>query len=94
MNWRVNLSRKAARQIKAMPVRAQKSVALLLHEIEESGPVRGNWPNYGKLEGIRQRHHCHLKKGLPSYVAVWEVLERETKLVEVIYVGSHEKAPH
>ncbi len=52
----------------------------------------GNWSNYGKLG--RNRHHCHLKKGHPTYVAVWEVKGYEIKLVEVTYVGSHEKAPY
>ncbi len=38
------------------------------------------------------RHHCHLKKGHPTYVAVWEVTDTDVCLVEVIYVGTHEKA--
>jgi hypothetical protein len=40
------------------------------------------------------RHHCHLKKGKPTYVAVWEVKNREIRLIEVTYVGTHEKAPY
>jgi hypothetical protein len=31
----------------------------------------------------------HLKKGHPTYVAVWEVKDYEIKLVEVTYVGEH-----
>jgi hypothetical protein len=54
--------------------------------------VRGDWPNYSKLAG--GRHHCHLKKGKPTYVAVWEVLDKDIKLIEVQYVGTHEKAPY
>jgi hypothetical protein len=41
----------------------------LLAEIEHSGPVRGNWPNYGKLDDTR--HYCHIRKGKPCFVAVW-----------------------
>jgi hypothetical protein len=63
---------------------------LLLSDIEAGGPVRGNWPNYSRL-GPR-RHHCHLKKGRPTYVAVWE--EIGTRLVEVTYAGTQEKAPY
>lgn len=59
--------------------------------IEFSGPVRGNWPNYSKLAD--GRHHCHLKKGKPTYVAVWSE-DKATVTVEVIYVGTHEKAPY
>jgi hypothetical protein len=56
------------------------------------GPVRGTWPNYGKLSQIR--HHCHLKKGHPTYVAVWEVRDRQVQIIEVLYVGTHENAPY
>ena len=64
----------------------------MLAEIEIAGPVRGNWPNYGKLG--KGKHHCHLKKGHPTYVAVWEEKDKEIRLVEVIYVGTHEKSPY
>lgn len=63
-----------------------------MEEIKHSGPVRGNWPNYGKLgDG---RHHCHLKKGKPTYVVMWEERDREIRLIEVTYAGTHEKAPY
>jgi hypothetical protein len=63
-----------------------------MREIEVAGPVRGNWTNYGKLgSGL---HHCHLKKGRPTYVAVWEETESSARIVEVVYAGTHEKAPY
>ena len=64
----------------------------LLAELEISGPVRGNWSNYGKLS--KTRHHCHLKKGNPTYVAVWEEGPQGIQFIEVTYVGTHEKAPY
>jgi hypothetical protein len=63
----------------------------LAKDIETSGPVRGAWPNYSRLSG--NRHHGHLKKGHPTYVAVWSE-DRETVSVEIIYAGTHEKAPY
>jgi mRNA-degrading endonuclease RelE of RelBE toxin-antitoxin system len=92
MAWTVTLNRKAEKQIPRLPLNVRQRLYYLLAEIEQSGPVRGNWPNYGKLE--KAVHHCHLKKGNPCYVAVWEVRDRTIKLVEVTYVGSHEKAPY
>ena len=63
---------------------------LLFAEIRQLGPVRGDWPNYGKLgSGL---HHCHLKKGRPTYVVVW--VERSKEEIEVRYVGTHEDAPY
>ena len=64
----------------------------LVREIEAAGPVLGDWPNYSKLSD--NEHHCHLKKGNPTYVAVWREVRGQIRLVEVIYAGSHEKAPY
>jgi len=69
MTWQVEFSRRAAKQLKKLPQNIQEIVALLISEIEQEGPIRGNWPNFSKLEkGI---YHCHLKKGRPTYVMVW-----------------------
>ena len=58
-------------------------------DIEDTGPVRGDWPNYSKLAD--GSHHCHLNY---SYVAVWRVVENQVRFVEVTYVGSRENAPY
>jgi len=92
MAWRSRLTKKAERQAAKLPRRIRELLFQLLREIESSGPVRGNWPSYSKLgDG---RHHCHLKKGKPTYVAVWAEREDEIRLVEVVYAGTHEKAPY
>jgi hypothetical protein len=39
-------------------------------------------------------YHCHIKKGRPTYVVVWQVTDREIKIVEVKYVGTHEGADY
>ena len=92
MAWTVTSQKKVQKQVKKFPLGVKENLFALLLDIEIDGPVRGNWPNYGKLG--RNRHHCHLKKGHPTYVAVWEVKEYQIKLVELTYVGSHEKAPY
>ncbi len=92
VGWRSRLTKKAERQAAKLPVRIRELLFQLLREIESSGPVRGNWPNYSKLgDG---KHHCHLKKGQPTYVAVWVEREDEIRLVEVVYAGTHQKAPY
>ncbi|MCK8603117.1 type II toxin-antitoxin system RelE family toxin [Desulfoferrobacter suflitae] len=92
MAWRSRLTKKAEKQAAKLPKTIRELLFQLLREVELSGPVRGNWPNYSKLgEG---RHHCHLKKGRPTYVAVWVEREDEIRLVEVIYAGTHENAPY
>ena len=92
MNWIVTVKKKAAKSFTKLPKKVYQSLILLIREIELSGPVRGNWPNYSRLG--KNKHHCHLKKGKPVYVAVWEEKDNKIKLVEVTYVGTHEKAPY
>ena len=88
--WNVTVSRRASKQIHALPDTLKARIFTLLKEIECTGPIRGTWPNYGKLTG--NRHHCHIKKGKPTYVAIWKVID--FKSVEVVYAGTHERAPY
>jgi mRNA-degrading endonuclease RelE of RelBE toxin-antitoxin system len=92
MTWTVEFGNKAAKQVAKLPKRVADSLAALVLDIAESGPVRGDWPNYAKLSDIE--HHCHIKKGRPTYVAVWREDKGKIRLVEVIYAGTHEKAPY
>jgi hypothetical protein len=79
------------KQLPNLPEKILDTLERFLADIEFSGSVLGKWPNYSKLaDGC---HHCHLKKGKPTYVAVWSK-DKETVTVEVIYVGPHEKAPY
>ena len=91
MAYTVKLHRKAEKQAASLPRKVLDILFDLMKEIRIGGPIRGNWPNYGKLTG--NRHHCHLKKGKPTYVAVWTD-DKETITVEIIYAGTHEKAPY
>jgi len=92
MAWTVTYSRQAEKQRGKLPERVRTILDALVVEITVSGPVRHLWKNYSVLSD--GKHHCHLKKGHPTYVAVWEVTEKAIKLVEVKYVGTHEKAPY
>lgn len=92
MAWTVNYSRKAARLREKLPERVRAIVDALVLDLRATGPVRGDWPNYSKLSDTT--HHCHLKRGQPTYVAVWRVIENTANAVELTYVGTHEKAPY
>ena len=92
MAWLVGMTSKAKKQAASLPQRVKDALALLMGDMEAGGPVRGDWPNYGKLSDTR--HHCHIRKGTPCYVAVWEVTDKAIRIIEVQYVGTHEKAPY
>ncbi len=90
--WTVNITKKAAKQRSGLPHSVRAALDALVRDIGLRGPVRGNWPNYGKLgEGV---HHCHLKGGHPTYVAVWEEVAGKIQMVRITYAGTHEKAPY
>ncbi len=92
MNWTVFSNKRAQKQAAKLPIKIRKILARLLMEMEKDGPYRNNWQNYGALS--KNRFHCHLKRGKPTYVAVWEMINKEIRLIEVTYVGTHEKAPY
>jgi mRNA-degrading endonuclease RelE of RelBE toxin-antitoxin system len=92
MIWTVTLSPKVHKSLKNLPQPIRERLAVLVQDITYRGPVRGEWLNYSKLE--KDIHHCHLKKGKPTYIAVWKVENKRIRLIEVIYAGTHEKAPY
>jgi mRNA-degrading endonuclease RelE of RelBE toxin-antitoxin system len=92
MAWQVVIHKKMSKKVSRLPAKIRDILNALIAEIKHDGPVRGNWPNYGKLDDTR--HHCHIREGKPCYVAVWEVTDKKIHLVEVNYVGTHEKAPY
>ena len=94
MKWTVFFRKKAQKQLDKLPDSIRESVALLKVEIELSGPLRFNWKHFGKLRGSGNRYHCHLQSGRPTYVVCWEVTDKKVQIVEVYYVGTHEKAPY
>ena len=92
MQWTVTEKRTLNKQIRNLPEKVQNLLIALEKDMEINGPIRGDWPNFSALS--HDRYHCHLKKGRPTYVAIWEVRNKEIKLIEVTYAGTHEKAPY
>jgi len=90
MAWTILLTANVRQRIKKLPRGIEEIFQLLLAQMQLSGPVRTDWPNYGKLR--EDCHHCHLRRGRPTSVAVWRVLSKKDRVIEVTYVGSHEKA--
>lgn len=92
MGWTARIGKRIEKDVLKLPKHIQITLAVLLRDLEQNGPIRGNWPNYGKL--ARHRHHCHLKKGRPTYVAVWEDSSDNVQIIEIIYAGTHGRAPY
>lgn len=93
MEWKVSFTSSSEKQAKVLPEDIRLRLMALVQAIRFGGPAQPTMPNYGKLRGLGDRRHCHLKKGKPTYVAVWDVFNK-TKEVVVTYAGTHEKAPY
>lgn len=88
------MSSKARKQRNKLPVEIEDALLALWTELTLEGPVQPEWSHYGKLAGRKDEYHCHLNKGKPIYVAVWKVLDKQIRLMEIYYVGTHENAPY
>jgi hypothetical protein len=83
---------KARKQAQSLPSEIQRRLRTLTEELRREGPLCPAWPNFGNIMGAKNCFHCHLKKGHPTYVAVWKVIDDKIKIIEVRYAGSHEGA--
>jgi len=92
--WKVYYSNLALRQIKELPSKIKLTTFVLVRELKMYGPYRFNWKNYGRPRGKTDCFHCHINKGKPRYVVCWELLDKKVRVLEVYYVGTHEKAPY
>ncbi|MFP5491456.1 MAG: cytotoxic translational repressor of toxin-antitoxin stability system [Bacteriovoracia bacterium] len=95
--WLVTIKSKVVKDVrnrKKIPIDVENAVFALISELRFGPAV--NWPNYGKLKNQgknKDLRHCHLQKGKPTWVACWSV-DRKNYIIEVYYVGTHEKAPY
>lgn len=97
MSWEIRIKERVAKELKnrrKIPIHVESAVIALIAELQKCGPAV-KWPNYSKIKQGKNidRRHCHLQKGKPTWVACWEV-DKESKRIEVYYVGTHEKAPY
>jgi len=92
--WTVTLHPKIVKKSKELPEKVRFKLATLANDLQQSGYIQPSWPNFGVLNKTTMAYHCHLKKGHPTYVACWQVTNKEKKIIEVYYVGTHENAPY
>ncbi len=97
MKWMIQYTNKASKQVGRLNRHAFEAVRLLVKDLQNNGPAPGKkWSHYGKLRAAKKedRRHCHLNQGKPTYVCCWAVIDKKLKILEVYYVGTHEKAPY
>ena len=88
VKYAVKMPKNLEKVIREIPKNARIVLAKLIEDIQYSGPVQKTYHNYSKLG--KETYHCHLAY---KWVAYWRC-EKGEYIVEVIYVGSREKAPY
>jgi len=96
-HWTVGFSKNAGKQYEKLKRNGSRpsindAIDLLVLDLQKNGPQLLNWPHFGPLED--GYFHCHLRRGRPTFVACWKVKDKQTKWIEVYYVGTHEGAPY
>lgn len=95
INWTVTPTRTADKQAVKLSENIMLKLRLLFMDLATQGPTVPGWPHYGKIHGKKgDKRHCHLQRGKPTYVCCWEIIDKKRKIIEVYYVGTHEKAPY
>ena len=94
--WTIETTAGVDKQVAKLSEKVTLLFHLLFMELSNRGPALPDWPSYSKLIGKKSsdKRHCHLQKGKPTYVCCWEVIDKKRKIIEVYYVGTHEKAPY
>jgi len=93
--WTVIFSRKADKQKSKLPSDIADTLYLLRKDLQNKGPAVPSWPHFGKITGSKSRHfHCHLNRGHPTYVVVWQRVDRTIRVLEIQFVGTHEQVDY
>ncbi|MBA4396951.1 MAG: hypothetical protein C0394_06165 [Syntrophus sp. (in: bacteria)] len=86
--FKVSVKKRALTEAEKMPVSVQESLAALVEDLRERGPVQPDWPNDSKIG--KEMYHCHLAR---KWVACL-YCEDKSLSIEVYYAGSRENAPY
>lgn len=90
--WSVKLTSRTAKAISELPEHVRLKMLALIKDLETRGTNQPFWPHYSKLG--EDKYHCHIKRGRPTYVVCWRMIDKNKKIIEVYYAGTHEKAPY
>jgi hypothetical protein len=86
--YEVIVKRRTLKGLRKMPEQIQMKMANLVEDLRDKGPIRKEWPNFGKLGP--DAYHCHLSH---HWVACW-LCQKNSRIIEVYYAGSRENAPY
>lgn len=89
--WTVIVLEKAKKVFKRYPF-VERKFKILVEDLIAKGPILPEWSHFGKLRNGSGLYHCHIsngKKGFPTLIALWIVINEEDKVMEVRDVITH-----
>ena len=92
--WQIYFPAKVRKAKDNLPEEITFAFLALVTALKMDGPLQTRRRHFGKIEGRKDTWHCHLNSGRPTYVVIWKILDRTQKIIEVLYVGTHENAPY
>jgi len=94
--WTVESSAKIKKQIRRLGEDQDALFAALQAELEVNGRAGEGWPKVGPIWQFGKNRNIikvHLNSNRPIYVVMYEIFKNERR-IQVLYVGTHEKAPY
>lgn len=64
---------------------------LLVEDLTIKGPYLPEWSHFGKLKNGSGLYHCHLNNNSPVMIALWIVINKEKREMEVKDVQTHQE---
>jgi len=90
-SWVVNLSNRVLKCEGRLSEKMQGTFRKLVTQLTDYGMPK-DFSHYGALpQKGPDVYHCHLNNGRPTYVVIWTT-NKTSKCIDILFLGTHEKA--
>ena len=89
--WKVTTNKKVAKKLQRYSF-INTHFERLISDLKQYGPQLTWWSHFSKLKNGSGLYHCHIssgKKGFPTLIALWIVVNEKDKIMEVRDVITH-----
>lgn len=88
--WKVTTNKKVAKKLQRYSF-INTHFERLISDLKQYGPQLTWWSHFSKLRNGSSMYHCHLNNNSPVMIALWLVINKEKKVLEVKDVQTHQE---
>ncbi len=88
--WKVTTNKKVAKKLQRYSF-INTHFERLISDLKQYGPQLTWWSHFSKLKNGSGLYHCHLNNNSPVMIALWLVINKEKKVLEVKDVQTHQE---